>query len=60
MINDWKITLWGRNAKTLTLTHMYQMTEKAARAAAQADWPNWSILECIPANAKSDINESWY
>ena len=61
MINDWKITLWDAlGGKTLTLTHMHQMTEVAARATALADWPRWKILECIPEDAESDIHPSWY
>ena len=61
MINDWKITLWDAfGGKTLTPTHMHQMTELEARVTAQADWPRWKILECIPEDAKSDIHPSWH
>ena len=60
MKNNWKITLWGTYSKTLTLLTLKGLTEAAAKAAAKADYPNLTILECIPAGAESDIHPSWY
>ena len=60
MVNDWKITLWGPRANTLTRVHMHQMTEMVAKATALADWRGWKILECIPEGAESDIHPSWF
>lgn len=60
--NDWTITIWGRYSKRLTKVHYNDLTEVAAMAACEADYPNksWSILECIVTGEKSDINRSCY